>query len=106
MTITGLRPMASESGPVNRRPIASMAVEIDSEILLLAGDTPNSWDSTGRIGCTQYSRANVASPAENRASVTRIKEAVPRFINASGGEIICSSTSLVGAVSTVVVRLT
>ncbi|MNF02159.1 hypothetical protein D3C80_2012680 [compost metagenome] len=42
VTITGLRPIASESGPVNSKPTASMPVEIDSEILLLAGDTPNS----------------------------------------------------------------
>ncbi len=53
VTITGLRPMASESGPVKSRPMASMAVEIESEILLLAGEMPNSWESTGRIGCTQ-----------------------------------------------------
>jgi hypothetical protein len=45
--------MASDSGPVNSRPTASIAVEMESEILLLAGDTPNSFDSTGRIGCTQ-----------------------------------------------------
>ena len=42
VTITGLRPMASDSGPVKSSPIASMAVETDSEILLLAGETPNS----------------------------------------------------------------
>ena len=53
VTITGLRPMASESGPVNSKPMASMIVEIDSEILLLAGVKPNSCESTGRIGCTQ-----------------------------------------------------
>ncbi|VDR27063.1 Uncharacterised protein [Raoultella terrigena] len=53
VTITFLRPMASEMGPVNSSPTASMAVEIDSEILLLAGEIPNSLDSTGRIGCTQ-----------------------------------------------------
>ena len=53
VTITGLRPMASDSGPVNNRPTASIAVEMESEILLLAGETPNSFDSTGRIGCTQ-----------------------------------------------------
>ena len=53
VTITGLRPIASDSGPVNSRPTANIAVEIESEILLLAGDTPNSFDSTGRIGCTQ-----------------------------------------------------
>jgi len=53
VTITGLRPMASDSGPVNSRPTASMPVEIESEILLLAGDTPNSWESTGKIGWTQ-----------------------------------------------------
>ena len=53
VTITCLRPMASDSGPVNSRPTASIAVEIDSEILLLAGETPNSLESTGRIGWTQ-----------------------------------------------------
>ena len=50
VTITCLRPIASESGPVNSRPTASIAVEIDSETLLLAGVTPNSVESTGRIG--------------------------------------------------------
>ncbi|CAM7886894.1 hypothetical protein ENINMM101M2_12445 [Enterobacter intestinihominis] len=50
VTMTCLRPMASESGPVNSRPIASIPVEMESEILLLAGDTPNSCDRTGRIG--------------------------------------------------------
>ncbi len=50
VTMTCLRPMASESGPVNSRPIASIPVEMESEILLLAGDTPNSCDKTGRIG--------------------------------------------------------
>ena len=53
VTITGLRPIASESGPVNSNPIASIAVEMESEILLLAGDTPNSCESTGSMGCTQ-----------------------------------------------------
>ncbi|CAH2817777.1 hypothetical protein SEA27A368_06430 [Salmonella enterica] len=53
VTITGLRPIASESGPVKSKPIASMAVEIESETLLLAGETPNSWESTGSIGWTQ-----------------------------------------------------
>ncbi|MNL86538.1 hypothetical protein D3C87_2152770 [compost metagenome] len=53
VTITCLRPMASESGPVNSSPTASIPVETESEILLLAGVTPNSWESTGRIGCTQ-----------------------------------------------------
>ena len=42
VTITCLRPIASDSGPVNSNPTASMAVEIDSEILLCAGETPNS----------------------------------------------------------------
>ncbi|MNP12836.1 hypothetical protein D3C76_1050880 [compost metagenome] len=53
VTITGLRPMASDSGPVKSKPTASIPVEMESEILLLAGVTPNSCDSTGRIGCTQ-----------------------------------------------------
>ena len=53
VTITGLRPMASDSGPVNSKPIANIAVEMDSEILLFAGVKPNSCESTGRIGCTQ-----------------------------------------------------
>ncbi|CSG20736.1 Uncharacterised protein [Shigella sonnei] len=53
VTITGLRPMASDRGPVNSKPIANIAVEMDSEILLFAGVKPNSCESTGRIGCTQ-----------------------------------------------------
>ncbi|MNC44350.1 hypothetical protein D3C75_932530 [compost metagenome] len=53
VTITGLRPIASESGPVNSRPMANVAVETDNEILLLAGDTPNSCDRTGKMGWTQ-----------------------------------------------------
>ncbi|SVK52769.1 Uncharacterised protein [Acinetobacter baumannii] len=52
-TITDLRPMASDSGPVNIRPIASRPVETESDRLLSAGETPKSCDSTGRIGCTQ-----------------------------------------------------
>ncbi len=36
VTITGLRPIASDSGPVNSKPTANIAVEIESEILLLA----------------------------------------------------------------------
>ena len=50
VTITCLRPMASDSGPVKSRPIASIPVEIERDTLLLAGETPNSWESTGRIG--------------------------------------------------------
>ncbi len=49
VTITGLRPIASESGPVKSKPIASMAVEIESETLLLAGRRQTQ-ESTGSIG--------------------------------------------------------
>ncbi|MNC45331.1 hypothetical protein D3C75_942860 [compost metagenome] len=77
-TITDLRPMASDSGPVNIRPIANSPVETDSDRLLSAGEMPKSCDRTGRIGCTQYSKAKVARPAENNAKVTRINCGVPR----------------------------
>ncbi len=53
VTITFLRPIASDSGPVNSSPTASIPVATESEILLAAGVTPNSCDSTGRMGCTQ-----------------------------------------------------
>src|SRR5688572_23103950 len=79
-TITDLRPTASETGPVNSRPIAIKPVDNDNDRLLVAGETPKSCDNTGRIGWTQYSRANVARPAENSARVTRINCGVPRLI--------------------------
>ncbi|MNO30030.1 hypothetical protein D3C76_199620 [compost metagenome] len=52
-TITGLRPMRSEIGPVISKPSASMAVDTDSTRLLCAALIENSWDSSGIIGCTQ-----------------------------------------------------
>src|SRR5476651_778555 len=71
-TITDLRPTASDTGPVNSKPTAINPVDKESVRLLVAGDTPKSCESTGKIGCTQYNSANVASPAENSARVTRI----------------------------------
>ena len=53
VTITFLRPKASESGPLTRSPSASMAVAQESDRLLVAGEMAKSWESTGRIGCTQ-----------------------------------------------------
>ena len=53
VTITFLRPKASESGPLTRSPNASMAVAQESDRLLVAGEMTNSWERIGRIGCTQ-----------------------------------------------------
>ncbi|MOA47171.1 hypothetical protein D3C78_1697820 [compost metagenome] len=52
-TITGLRPTASDSGPVSSRPMARVAVATDSTRLLCAALTAKVVDSTGSIGCTQ-----------------------------------------------------
>ncbi|MNE62299.1 hypothetical protein D3C80_1575690 [compost metagenome] len=52
-TITGLRPMRSEMGPVISKPIASMPVDTERIRLLCAALMENSWDSSGIIGCTQ-----------------------------------------------------
>ena len=82
-TITGLRPMASEIGPVTNRPIASIPVATDKIRLLCAALIPYSWDSIGIIGCTQYSKANVAKPPENSASTVRINIGVPFSIKTS-----------------------
>ncbi|MNP87223.1 hypothetical protein D3C76_1879710 [compost metagenome] len=48
-----LRPMASETGPVNSRPTAMVAVDTDSARLLCAALKAKTRDSTGIIGCTQ-----------------------------------------------------
>ena len=42
-------------------------IDTDKIRLLCAALIPYSWDSIGIIGCTQYSRANVANPPENSA---------------------------------------
>ena len=52
-TITGLRPIRSEIGPVINRPMASMPVATDRIRLLCAALMEYSWDSSGIIGCTQ-----------------------------------------------------
>ncbi|MNH47093.1 hypothetical protein D3C79_1101670 [compost metagenome] len=52
-TITGLRPIRSEIGPVISRPMASMPVAIDRIRLLCAALMEYSSDSSGIIGCTQ-----------------------------------------------------
>ncbi len=89
-TITGLRPKASEMGPVISKPIASIAVATDRIRLLCAALIPYSWDSTGIIGCTQYSKAKVAKPPENSASTVRINNGVPFSIKMSFS---CATTS-------------
>ncbi|MNY21395.1 hypothetical protein D3C86_1549390 [compost metagenome] len=52
-TITGLRPMASDSGPVTSRPTARVMVDTDSTRLLCAALRAKAADNTGSIGCTQ-----------------------------------------------------
>ncbi|MCY1234376.1 hypothetical protein D9M68_432000 [compost metagenome] len=79
-TITGLRPRASDSGPVTSRPRASMAVETDSARLLWAAEMEKSLDSTGIIGWMQYNRAKVAKPPENSAREVRMNCGVPFLI--------------------------
>lgn len=51
VTIIGLWLMVLDSGLVNSKLIANIAVEMDSEILLFVGVKLNSCESTGRIGC-------------------------------------------------------
>ncbi len=76
-TITGLRPMRSETGPVINNPMASMPVATERIRLLWAALMEKSRDSSGIIGCTQYSRAKVAKPPENSASTVRMNIGVP-----------------------------
>ncbi|MNP54468.1 hypothetical protein D3C76_1490240 [compost metagenome] len=76
-TITGLRPMRSEIGPVINRPMASRPVATDRIRLLCAALMENSLDNSGIIGCTQYSRAKVAKPPQNSASTVRMNSGVP-----------------------------
>ncbi|MCY1466675.1 hypothetical protein D9M71_850520 [compost metagenome] len=52
-TMMDLRPMASETGPVNSRPTAMVMVDTDSTRLLCAAVRAKARDSTGIIGCTQ-----------------------------------------------------
>ncbi|MNP58643.1 hypothetical protein D3C76_1535740 [compost metagenome] len=52
-TITGLRPMRSDMGPVISRPMASMPVATERIRLLCAALMEYSWDNSGIIGCTQ-----------------------------------------------------
>ena len=75
-TMTDLRPRRSEMGPVISNPIASIAVDTDRIMLLWAALMEKSRDSTGIIGCTQYSSANVAKPPENSANTVRMKAGV------------------------------
>ena len=82
-TITGLRPTRSEIGPVTSSPNASRPVDTDSTRLLWAALMENSWDSSGIIGCTQYSRAKVAKPPQNNASTVRMNAGVPFSIQLS-----------------------
>ncbi|MCY1420212.1 hypothetical protein D3C76_1431410 [compost metagenome] len=82
-TITGLRPIRSEMGPVMSKPIASIAVDMDRIRLLWAALMENSCDSIGIIGCTQYNNAKVAKPPQNNASTVRMNNGVPRSMNCS-----------------------
>ncbi|BCU90344.1 hypothetical protein KD5_19090 [Yersinia pseudotuberculosis] len=52
-TMTDFRPIASERGPVNIKPNASIPVAIESDKLLDAGEVLKSCDNMGKIGCTQ-----------------------------------------------------
>ena len=54
--------MASDSGPVKSRPIASIPVEIESEILLLAGVTPK------LLGQHRQDRLHAVEQGESRQS--------------------------------------
>ncbi len=49
----GLRPTASEMGPVKTNPKARTAVDVESTRLLCAAVTPKALESMGIIGCTQ-----------------------------------------------------
>ncbi len=54
-----------------------MPVATERIRLLCAALMAYSWDSSGIIGCTQYSRANVANPPLNSASTVRMNIGVP-----------------------------
>ena len=71
ITISGLRPHTSESAPAMRMENDSMPVERESERLLVAGLTWNSWVKTGISGCTHQSSVNVENPAANIARLVR-----------------------------------
>ncbi|GFZ62782.1 hypothetical protein PSE10B_46490 [Pseudomonas amygdali pv. eriobotryae] len=49
-TMMGLRPIASEIGPVNIRPRASVMVDTDKIRLHWAALIENAWESAGIIG--------------------------------------------------------
>jgi hypothetical protein len=80
VTITCLRPIASESGPVNSRPTASIAVEIDSETLLLAGVTPNSAEyRQNRLDAVEQGEGGQTGGEEGESDPHKL--GVPRLIN-------------------------
>src|SRR4051812_46155664 len=76
-TISGLRPNASDRLLAISVPKASAIDGMDSARLEAAGPIPNSREKAGIIGCTQYSRAKVAKPAQSSAILVRRNSTVP-----------------------------
>lgn len=69
--MTGLRPQLSANPPDTNKQSASDKVVKDNAKLLLAAETAKCDANSGSNGCTQYSIAKVAKPAQNNANVAR-----------------------------------
>ncbi len=78
MVITRVRPYRSDSVLIGTTSSASAPVPSDTVNPEAAGETPNSPDSAGSSAWMAYSREKVASPAANRARLTRRKPGSPR----------------------------
>jgi hypothetical protein len=68
----------------NTSEIASVPVATDSDRLLCAGVSPNSSDSSGISGCTQYSKAKQEKPPKNNARLLRLNSGVPATMDMVG----------------------
>src|SRR5690554_48154 len=90
VAMTGLRPQLSLSAPDTSKPPASPKVVSDNARLLLAEDTAKNSANCGNSGCTQYSRAKVAKPPQNSASVAFVYSRLPRTIKSD--VVICPLT--------------
>ena len=75
------RPSPSDSAPASTMETARQAVDTDKASALCAGLTAKVCASSGKSGCTQYSKENVAKPARNKAMLTRKYSGVPGLIH-------------------------
>jgi hypothetical protein len=65
------RPYRSDNRETGRIASASASVDTDRERLACAGERSNARPSVGSSGCTTYSAANVATPAQKSAKSDR-----------------------------------